>query len=114
MSICPEIFVLWASRHSGAGFRCTELCQNTIDDIDLVVELNGIDGKPFIQILTGGELDSQLHVTAPKCHPRNLLEPVPAGALLDLLLLLEGLGLVQAGQLILGLFHYSNQLLFQI
>ena len=97
MSICPEIFVLWTSRHSGAGFRRAKLCQNTIDDIDLVVELNGIDGKPFIQIFTRWELDSQLHVPAAKCHPRYLLEPVPTGTLLDLLLLLEGLRLVQSG-----------------
>ena len=86
MSFCPEIVVIWPSRHCGAGFRCAELLQKSIDDIDLVVELNGIDSKPFIQIFTGRELDSQLHIPAAKCLPCYLLEPVPARTLLNLLL----------------------------
>ena len=113
MTVCPEILILGSSRHSGTGFGSTELCQNTIEYIYLVIELNCIDSEPLIEVLSSGQLNRKLHVATSECHPGNLFETVASRALLDLLLLLEGLGLVQTCQLVLRFLHFENCLYFK-
>ncbi len=42
VTISPEVLVLGACRHGGAGLGSTELSQNSVEHVDLVVELNGV------------------------------------------------------------------------
>ena len=94
MTIRPEILILGSSGHSGTGFCSAKFCQNTIEHINFVIELDCIDSKPLIEVFSSRQFNRELHVATAECHPRNLFETVSSGSLLNLLLLLEGLGLV--------------------
>ena len=96
VTVCPQVLVLGARAHSGTRLGRAELGQDSVEHVDFVVELDRVDCKPLVEVLTGRQLDGQLHVAAAKRHARDLLKSVAARSLLDLLLLLEGLGLVDA------------------
>ena len=89
VTISPQVLILWPCRHGWARFSGAELSQNSIEDINLVVKLDGVDGEPLIQILASGKLHRQLHVATSKRHTRDLFESITASTLLDLFLLLE-------------------------
>ena len=89
VTISPQVLILWPCRHGWARFSGAELSQNSIEDINLVVKLDGVDSEPLIQILASGKLHRQLHVSTSKRHTRDLFESITASALLDLFLLLE-------------------------
>lgn len=40
LTICPVVFVLWASRHDGAAFFCAKLCDCAVQHVDLIEEVN--------------------------------------------------------------------------
>ena len=40
LTICPVVFVLWASRHDGAAFFCAKLCDCAIQHVDLIEKVN--------------------------------------------------------------------------
>ena len=110
----PEVLVLGPRGHRRTRLCSAEFCQYTIEDIDFIVKLDGVDGEPLVQILTRRQLDSQLHIATAEGHPRDLLEAVAARALLDLLLLLERLGAIDARRdlraefLLLGFNHFCS------
>lgn len=51
--------LLGSCRHDGTLIGGAELNQRAIDDTDFVIELDGVDGQPLIQVLAIGEFDSQ-------------------------------------------------------
>ena len=52
LTICPEILILGTSTHCGARLCSTKLSQNTVEHIYLIVKLDCVYSKPFIQILS--------------------------------------------------------------
>lgn len=107
VAIGPEVFVLGSGAHGRTALSCAELHENAVENVDFVVEFDRVDGEPLVQVFTGRQLNSKLHVSAAERHACNLLELVTASTLLDLLLLLERFCFVEASQrFALLLFHF--------
>lgn len=51
LPISPEILKLLPCAHDRAGVLGAKLSQRSIQNRDLVIELNGVDGEPFVEIL---------------------------------------------------------------
>lgn len=64
VSISPEVLVALTSRHGGAALGRAELAHASIEQVDLIEEVDGVDGEPLVQILRLWQLDGSLEVSA--------------------------------------------------
>ncbi len=51
MAVRPQILVLGSRGHRRAGFSSAELGQDAVEDVDLVIEFDGVDSEPLVEIL---------------------------------------------------------------
>ena len=111
VAVCPEVFVLGASTHGWTRLSCAELHENSVEDVNLIVELNSVHSQPFVQVFTCWQLDGQLHVAGAQCHTSNLLKLIATCAFLDLLFWLVTFGFVKTSDNLIFLF-FHHVLLF--
>jgi hypothetical protein len=97
LPVSPEVLELLPSTHDGTGLLSAILRQRSIEDRNLIVELNGVDSQPFIEVFSLGQLDCKVHVATAEGHLCDLFEVEVFGGLV---LLLDGLA---------ACFHYLNQ-----
>ena len=89
MAVRPEVFVLGSRAHGRAALSGTEFHEDAVQDIDFIVEFDGVNCKPLVEVFSSWEFDGQLHVTTSDGHSCDLLELVASSALADLALLLK-------------------------
>lgn len=73
VTIRPEVFVFGTSGHRWTAFSCTELSEDTVENVDFIIEFDGVNSKPLIKIFSCRQLYSQLHVATTQGHSSNLL-----------------------------------------
>lgn len=61
--ICPEVFVFWGGAHNGAGGGGAFVAHRTVDEVDLVEEVDDIDADPVVDIIAVGDFDSLSQVS---------------------------------------------------
>ena len=52
--IGPQVLILWPCRHGRTRLSRAELSQDSVEDINLVVKLNSVNGEPLIEVLASG------------------------------------------------------------
>ena len=74
MAVSPKILKFLPRAHYGTRFLCAVFSQRSVEYRNFVVELDGIDCEPFVEVLALGKLDSEVHVAAAEGHLGDLLE----------------------------------------
>ena len=68
----PQVLVLGSRRHGGTRLGRAELRQDSVEHVYLVVEFDGVNRKPLVQVFPRRQFHCQLHVPRAKSHARNL------------------------------------------
>ena len=89
VAISPEVLVLGPRGHRRARLSGAKLRQDAIENVNLIIELDGVHGEPLVEIFTSWQLDGKLHVSTAERHSSDLLQTIATSSLLNLLLLLE-------------------------
>ena len=92
--ITPVVLVLWPRRHDGTISGRAELCDCSVEHVYLVEEVDGIYGKPFVDVFAFGKCDGETQVSAAQGGFCILFELVLLGALGNVLFGFECLVLV--------------------
>lgn len=89
-TISPVILISWSSRHHRAAGLSAELCDCSIQHVDLIEEIHRVDSYPLIEILSIWQHDSLPQVPTAQRRLCMFQQLVLMGALWDVLLRLEG------------------------
>lgn len=81
LPVCPEVLEFLPCAHDGARLLGAEFGECSVEYGNLVVEFDGVNGEPFIEILPLGEFDCKVHVAAAEGHLGDLLQVVVFGGL---------------------------------
>ena len=54
LSVGPEVLEFLSCAHDGAGILGAEFGKCSIENGYFVIEFDGVDGKPFVEIFAGG------------------------------------------------------------
>lgn len=96
----PEVLVLGGGAHDSAGLLRAEEGDAAVEEIDLIEEIDRVGGEPFVEVLALGERDGRADVTAAEGLLGLLVEFVSLRALLEMLPLLQRLGLIREDALL--------------
>lgn len=91
VAVRPVILVLGPRRHDGATILRAELSNGPVEHVDLVEEVHGVHGHPFVQVLSVWQHDGQPQVARAQRGGCVLHQVILVRSLGDVLLRLEGL-----------------------
>lgn len=91
LAVGPVVLVLGSGRHERTRLLGAELGDSAVKHVDLVEEVNGVDGHPLVDVLALGQHDGQPEVARAQCGRRLTHQVVLVGALRDVLLGLKRL-----------------------
>lgn len=66
--------VLIGCLHLGTRLRAAEFCNGAVQQVDLVVEVDNIDGQPFVLVFTLGQAHNLSQAAASQCRLGELLK----------------------------------------